>query len=338
MAIIKPSRKFAGSDLKTSNANRYIKEDAKVISFSAKENKEGVHLYILPAYKQDESGAGMWYKAVQIRDNFGDKFKEKYAVSPHFPDPVAHFERNFKLHFPDEAKPVDEVVDGRTIKRYPLYGRIARRVLFNVVPTQKLTDGPHILDLPAFGGASQIMEWQETKDRYGREKPLINDPENACAVMVKLKEGAAGNPWQIVIDPTDRLALPPELADSDNLHNLDEILEYKTAQELIEKLQKLYTPDVFELCMAGYTGGDVVVSGGSPVAKPKPKVKEAAAVVKPTEKVATTVAPGLQFDETVSAEEDQVPFEFVEDETPPPTATARPKMTSGDISAFLRKK
>lgn len=333
MAIIKPSRKFVGSDLKTSNASRYIKEAVKVVSFAAKENKEGLYLYILPAYKLDATGSGVWFKTVQIRDNFGDKFKEKYAVSPHYPDPVAHFERNYKLHFPDLAKVEEEEVEGQKRKKYPPYGRIARRVLFNVALAQKLEAGPQILDLPAFGGASQIMEWQESRDKLGRERPLINDPENACSVYVKLKEKATGNPWQVIVDANDRIPLPENLADSDIIYNLDDILEYKTKEELIDKLQSMFSPDVFDLCMQGY---DLTGSSESPIQTTR-SVRDASATVRPVQKPVPTVAPGLQFED--KSEGDEIPMEYVEDEEPSaPAAVSKPKLSAEGAAAFLRKK
>lgn len=329
MAIIKPSRKFAGSDLKTSNASRYIKESVKVLSFGAKENKDGVHLYILPAYKTDSAGEGVWFKTVTIRDNFGDKFKEKYAVSPNFPDPVAHFERNFKIHFPDESKPIDEEVEGQVRKKYPNYGRIARRVLFNVALARDIDSGPHILDLPAFGGASQIMEWQEGKDRKGNERPLINDPENACSVFIKLKEKVPGNPWQVDVDATDRFPLPDELADSEQIYNLDEILDYKTPAELIEKLKGMYTPDVFDLCMQGYNFGTE-----GPITVPSTKARTPAIVTKPAPTTKAAVAPGLQVDP--DEKEDEIPMTFVEDEGPVEAPPTRPRLSKEDAKSFLQ--
>lgn len=333
MAIIKPSRKFIGSDLKGGGGTKYIKDDVRTLSFSAKENKDGLYVYILPPYKADANGDGVWYKAIKIRDNFGDKFKEKYAISPHYPDPVDHFERNFKLHFPEEAKVVDEIdANGQSRKRYPNYGRKTHRVLYNVGIGDKLSDGAYVLDLPSYMGASQIMDWQESKDARGKERPLINDPDASCAVFVKLKSGGSGNPWQIQVDPNERIKLPAELAESQHLYNLDNVLDYKTPDELIEKLKGMYSPEEFELCMQGYDSGTTSFSVGVQ----KPRVVEGSAVVKPvTPKVtAPSVAPGLQ----VSEEDDKIPMEFVDDDAPVEAPPKRTKLDAAGAAAFLRQK
>jgi hypothetical protein len=328
MAIIKPSRKFIGSDITNKNGSKYIKDGIREVSFKAKENKDGTHLYILPPYTIDRVGSGVWFKAFQIRDNFGDKFKEKYAINPRVSDPVDHFERNFKIHFPGEAK-VMEVTDdqGRARKAYPMYGRKTMRVLYNVAYVNNLAAGNHILDLPSFMGASQIMEWLETKDARGKERPMLNDPTRCIPVFVKLKDGGSGNPWLITPDANDPAALPDELADSDNLYNLEEdVLEYRTPDDLIGKLKEMYRDDVFNLCMHGYPGFDG--GGGSP-AFIKPKASEPA-VEKPSNssKTAPAVSSGGYRKDALN-QEDDIPVEIVEDE--------EPALGKSEAAAFLRR-
>ena len=69
MAIIRASKAFEGSDLKP-RANTYIKADTRTVSFG-KDEKDGVYLFILGAYKEDSNGNGVWYRPLKIRDNFG---------------------------------------------------------------------------------------------------------------------------------------------------------------------------------------------------------------------------------------------------------------------------
>lgn len=286
MAIIKPAKKFAGSDLTNRSSSKYIKDGFKQIMFNTPQNKDGLYLYILPAYKTDPHGDGVWYKAVKVRDNFGEKFKEKYAVGPQ--DPADFFERNFKIHFPEDAKPVDEQDDsGRLRKRYQLYGRTTTRVIYNVGLVDNLSAGPHILDLPNYMGASQLVEWLEKKDSRGREMPMLNDPGACIPIFVKLKDGGSGNPWSIQPDPSNPAVLPDELADSDNLYNLDDAVEYKSRTEIIEKLREMYAPNVFDLCMEGYAQPSTTVAvskaptyqpATAPVVRPKVDVKSAPAI------------------------------------------------------------
>lgn len=306
MPIIKPSKKFIGSDIGNRNATKYVKDGINQVLFNTKENKDGAYLYFLPPYTTDSEGNGVWYKGFRIRDNFGDKFKEKYAVNPRGVDAVEHFERNFKIHFPAEAKAVDETDEkGQTRKRYPLYGRKTNRVLFNVAYCNHLEKGNQVLDLPAYMGASQIIEWLDVKDARGKDRPMLNDPSRMIPVFVKLKDGGSGNPWQIMPDPNDVSTIPDELADSDNLYNLDEdVLEYKTDAELIEKLRNMYKPDLFELCMEGFPGFDkVLVPGFGPVAS-QPVVKAPVARQAPNSAPAiSNVRPAPVVDE----DEDNIP-------------------------------
>lgn len=268
MAIIKPSKKFAGSEMSSGDGGKYILPGTRQVVFNKSQNKDGTYLYFLPAYKADASGNGVWFKVIRVRDNFGDKFKDKYAILDGVADPVAHFERNFKLYYPEDAAVVDEVNEktGRTQKRYPNYGRVTSRVIFNVAYSQKLEEGCHVLDLPAYNGANILTKWLEGKDNRGRERPMINDPARCIPVFVKLNDGG-GAPWEITPDPTDPAELPEQLADSDYLYNLDDIYVVKTAQEKIAKLKEMYTAEIFDQCMAGYAGfeGEKMTSRNNPV-------------------------------------------------------------------------
>jgi hypothetical protein len=300
MAIIKPSRKFVGSEMDSGAGGKYIRPDIKQVLFNKNNNKDGTYLYFLPAYKVDGAGGGVWFKVINVRDNFGDKFKDKYVTIEN--DPVAHFERNFKLHYPEEALVVDETNEktGRTQKRYPNFGRVTRRVVFNVAYSQELEKGAHVLDLPAYNGANILMKWLETKDNRGRERPMLNDPERAIPVFIKLNDGG-GAPWELSPDPTDPGVLPEQLADTDYIYNLDNIFVKKTAVELIAKLKEMYTTEVFEQCMEGYPGfggqgGVKATAASNPTAKaeandaPAPKATKAAPSLKNIPKVNTKKA------------------------------------------------
>lgn len=314
MAIIKPSKKFAGSEMSSGDGGKYIRTDIRQVTFNKNNNKDGTYLYFLPAYKLDNSGAGVWFKVVTVRDNFGDKFKDKYVVLDGN-DPVAHFERNFRLNYPDDAAVVEEMNDktGRTQKKYPNYGRITKRVIFNVAYSQDLEKGCHVLDLPAYNGANILQKWLEGKDNRGRERPMINDPERCIPVFIKLNDGG-GAPWEITPDPTDPAQLPEQLADSDYIYNLDDIFQKKTTQELIAKLKEFYPSEIFEECMEGYagfggSGGTVAKAASNPTAPAKteevaPKVKTAPAL-KNIPKVNTK-----KVDEPAKVDEDDnIPFD-----------------------------
>ena len=327
MAIIKPSKKFAGSNMDPNGGGKYLKPEVRQVSFAKGNHKDGVYLYFLPAYKVDNTGAGVWFKVISIRDNFGEKFKDKYVVNDG-PDPVAHFERNFKLLYPEDAAVVEELNEktGRPMKRYPNYGRVTKRVLFNVAYTTELEKGAHVLDLPAFNGANILMKWMEAPDSRGRERALINDPERCVPVRIKLNDGG-GAPWEIAPDPTDPGALPDQLADSDYLYNLDDVFVRKTNQELIQTLKDSFPPDVFEQCIEGFAGfgngGVKAPAAANPIAV-KPVVDEVAKPAKsapalkniPKAKTATTPAPA-PVAETSEVEEDDIPFDEAQQEVNP---------------------
>lgn len=254
MAIIKPSLKFEGAETgMTQSTTPYIQDHVKKVIFNKNNNQNGVYLYFLSAYRSDSLGNGVWYKSVEIRDNFGDKYKEKYFVQSKENDPAEYFGRNFKLLYPEESKPDTVVNNGKTFKKYPNYGRVTRRVLFNVAYANKLEAGVHVLDLPQANGASQLLDWLSKTDISGKPRPIVNNPEAAFPIFLQLKDSGT-NPWLLNVEASQPAILPEALADSDNLYNLDQILVVKPKEEIISKLRDMYPAHVFDDCMNGYPG------------------------------------------------------------------------------------
>jgi hypothetical protein len=254
MAIIRPSLKFEGSELNlTASAAPYIQDGVRKALFNKTNNQEGAYLYFLPAYKADSAGNGIWYKKIIVRDNFGTGYKEKYYIPNRANDPAEYFANNFKILYPEEAKVTDTEVNGRKFKKYPNFGRVTERVLYNVAFAQNLPAGAHVVDLPLRNGADQLMNWLEGKDMTGNSRRPINDPDRCVPVFVKLKDNSA-NPWVLQVENNSPVQLPEQLADSDYLYNLDDILIVKPKEEIIAKLREMYSADVFEDCMNGYPG------------------------------------------------------------------------------------
>jgi hypothetical protein len=268
MAIIPPSLKFEGSDLNLSQSSTpYIKEVVRRAVFNKSTNKDGAYLYFLPGYKADSNGSGVWFKKIYIRDNFGVNFKEKYYVANRAADPAEYFANNFRMLYPEEAKVTDQEVNGRKFKKYPNYGRVAERVLFNVAFSQNLSSGAHVLDLPLRNGADILMNWLEGVDIHNNPRQPINHHERCVPVFVKLREATA-NPWMIQVESNSPVALPTQLADSDYLYNLDDIFVIKPKEEIISKLREMYPADVFDDCMDGFPGLTRASSQGAVVQKP----------------------------------------------------------------------
>lgn len=254
MAIIRPSLKFEGSELNlTASSAPYIKDSVRRAVFNKTTNQEGAYLYFLPAYKADHEGNGIWYKKVSIRDNFGSNFKEKYYVPNRSSDPAEYFANNFRILYPEDAKVTDQDVNGRKFKKYPNYGRVTDRIVYNVAFAQNLGAGAHVLDLPLRNGADNLMNWLDGRDISGRARQPVNDPDRCVPVFVKLKDGTA-NPWTIQVENNQPVQLPEQLADSDYLYNLDDIFISKSKEEIIAKLREMYSADVFDDCMNGYPG------------------------------------------------------------------------------------
>ncbi len=254
MAIIRPSLKFEGGELNlNSSAAPYIREGVRKALFNKTTNQEGVYVYFLPAYKADNNGNGVWYKRLTIRDQFGTNFKEKYFVENRATDPAEYFANNFRLLYPEDAKVVEQESNGKKYKKYPACGRIAERVIYNVAFSNNLGLGAHVLDLPLRNGADILMNWLEGKDISGNPRQPVNTPERCVPVFIRLKENSQ-NPWMIQVDVSQPVQLPDQLADSDYLYNLDEILVIKSKDDIVAKLREMYAPDVFDDCMNGYAG------------------------------------------------------------------------------------
>ena len=253
MAIIRPSKTFEGSDLGAASiSSPYFDHSVRRAVFSKKVNPDGAYLYFLPAYKLDAKGNGVWYKTITIRDQFGDRFREKYYVADREKDPASYFEKNFRILYPEDAKVVDEEVNGRTFKRYPNYGRTTQRVLFNVAFAKSLSEGTHVLDLPLKNGADHLDKWLRGKTIEGEDRKPFNDPDECYPVMVQMTEGQ--NPWSIVVDTQKARKLPPQLADTDYLYNLDDIMIIKPNEEIVQKLRDMYSSEIFDDCMDGFPG------------------------------------------------------------------------------------
>jgi hypothetical protein len=295
MPVIRPSRTFEGSSAgETSTTTPYIREHVKKVVFNKTQNTNGVYLYFMPAYRLDSRGEGCWFKYVEIRDNFGDRYKEKYWVASRQDDPAEYFGSHHRTLYPEEyATPATVTSNGKTFKKYPNYGRITKRVLYNVAYASNLAAGVHVLDLPQYNGGSVIDSWTKQLDISGNPRPLINDPDAACPVFIRLLD-AGSNPWQINVDASQPAILPEELTLVENLYNLEDILVTKPAHDIIAKLREMYSSDVFEDCMHGYPGltsGQVrghSLAQAEPVGQPQP-MAQSAPVARPVAPVAQPV-------------------------------------------------
>ena len=303
MAVIAPSRSFDGSDLSTNVFGKVIKDGVRTVNFREDKNKEGNFFFILPPYKVDAMGRGVSWKVVSIRDNFGIDVKETYAVPQRCP--IAYFSGRVKQFFPDYAKVEQVQQAGRTVKRYPPFGRLTNKVLFNVGYMQALQLGAHVLTLPQFGGGEHIEAWHRRRMPDGSEAPLLNHPEAAIPVFIQLKKDAVGQPWVVTPEASKTYKLPAELADANFLYNLDEVVHYPETDYLLEKLQSFVPTEIFNRCMQGYqlpnghiigaatsTAG-VAVPSATPVAMPSVGIPSASipgAGTNPTAGMPTTVA------------------------------------------------
>ena len=298
MSIIRAAKVFEGSAL-TQKTATYIKEGIRVVDFKGKD--QGVYLFLLGAYKQDSAGNGVWYRPLKVRDNFGTgMYKKKLAVWP-AGDPVEYFENRVRQFAPDMAKSTKVPgEDGKDRWVYPVWGRNAWRVLYNAALFNKFEAGVHVLDLPMNGGGSVIDEHVKGKQADGSDNPDLTDYQNAIVINVKLDLAAKGQPWKIQISTNKTYNLPVELADSDYLYNLDEVIAYPKKEDVIAELRSLVPSDVFERGFEGYDFGDRVVSMAVP-AKPAP---------------ASIPAP------TTASSSDDIPMEFA---SPVPTTGAIPK-------------
>lgn len=275
MAVIAPSRSFDGSDLSTNVFGKVIKDGVRTVNFREDKNKEGNFFFILPPYKVDAMGRGVSWKVVSIRDNFGIDVKETFAVPQRCP--IAYFSGRVKQFYPDYAKVEQVQQAGRTVKRYPPFGRLTNKVLFNVGYMQALQLGAHVLTLPQFGGGEHIEAWHRRRMPDGSEAPLLNHPDAAIPVFIQLKKDAVGQPWVVTPEASKTYKLPAELADANFLYNLDEVVHYPEIDYLLEKLQSFVPTEIFNRCMHGYQlpNGHVIGSASSggvalPSASPAP--------------------------------------------------------------------
>lgn len=274
MAIFKPNRTFEGST-STSNLYKFIKEGPQVVNFRDERNKSGNHFFILPPYKQDRTGAGVSWKVVDVRIDFGvGDSKERFYSADDCP--INYFEKRVKLLFPAYAAPtVVKREDGQDRKQYGTFGRNQKQVLYNVAYFRDLKAGCHVMHLPWFNAAEKVDEWHRMKTPEGEDNPLVNDPDHALPIWVQLKTGVGvtGNPWLVRVDNSRSYQLPPELCDSDNLYNLDEVLLVPDKNMLIEKLRAVTPTEIFDKCMGDYldrmNGGSVsMASRANPVSAP----------------------------------------------------------------------
>lgn len=261
MAVIAPSRSFDGSDLSTNVFGKVIKDGVRIVNFREDKNKEGNFFFILPPYKVDGMGRGVSWKVVSIRDNFGIDTKETFAVPQRCP--IAYFSGRVKQFYPDYAKVEQIQQAGRTVKRYPPFGRLTNKVLFNVGYMSALQLGAHVLTLPQFGGGEHIEAWHRRRMPDGSEAPLLNHPDAAIPVFIQLKKDAVGQPWVVTPEASRTYKLPEQLADASFLYNLDEVVHYPEIEYLLEKLQSFVPTEIFNRCMQGYQLPNGHVIGGS---------------------------------------------------------------------------
>ena len=256
MSIIRASKRFEGSELKP-RSNTYIKSDVRSVSFG-KEEKDGIFLFILGAYKEDSNGNGVWYRPLKIRDNFGTQMtKEKFAVQPNCP--LEYFENKVRGFAPNMCKPTEtQDENGRIRRTYPAWGRSTWRVLYNAAYFGKFEKGVHVLDLPQSGGASAIDEFVRGQQPDKTDNPDITNYEAAIPVHIKLDLGASGQPWKIRIDGSRVYTLPQELADTDYLYNLDDVINFVPAAALIQKLKEVVPMDIFRKGLDGYDNGGLL--------------------------------------------------------------------------------
>lgn len=337
MAIIRPSLKFAGSDLNLNNtAIPYFKEGVQRAIFNKSNNPEGAYLYFLPAYTQDAEGNGVWFKKISIRDNFGTNYKEKYYVPSRAADPAEYFSNNLRILYPEDAQIREVENNGKKFKQYPLCGRLADRVLYNVAFAQNLELGAYVLDLPLRNGADILMNWLDGKDLSGRQRQPVNNPDRCFPVFVKLKENSA-NPWMIQVDTSEPVALPDQLADSDYLYNLEDALVSKSKEEIIAKLREMYTADVFDDCMNGFPG---LTKSSSPVmpspvqVAPKAEpvvVRPVMNIPKPSMNVQKAETPKINIPSAVVAPE------AVDISSLPPNPMSSPRLSREEALRFINE-
>lgn len=260
MAIITPSRNFAGSELNNESNSNILKPELPAINFRDYQ-KDGVYLFILPSYKVDATGSGVWYKVITLRDNFGIETKERFVELAD--GPIAYFSNQVRNKFPEYGKWQSVERDGQKRNVYPSFGRTTKRTLFNVALAAELHKGAHVIEVPNYGCANIIDEYHKRPGFDGKLPGLICDHTQAKPVFFHLRKDAKGMPWVVSVDTSQSCRLPDELADSDYLHDLDDACIVPDKALLIEKLRLITPGNIFDACMAGYPGLTVAVRGGA---------------------------------------------------------------------------
>lgn len=288
MAVIAPSRSFEGSDLSTSVFGKLVKDGVRTVGFREERNKDGNFFFILPPYKADASGRGVSWKVVSVRDNFGIDVKELYAVPRNCP--VAFFSSRAKQFYPEYTKVEQANVNGRTIKRYPPFGRLTSKVIFNVAYMNNMQLGAHVLTLPQFGGGEHIEAWGRRRMPDGSEAPLLNHPEAAIPVFIQLKKDAVGMPWVVTPEASKTYRLPAELADANYLYNLDDVIYYPEIDYLVDKLHSFIPTDIYNKCMTGYVLPNGITIGNEPTRVLNPGIPTASTAGNPQAFASTAVS------------------------------------------------
>jgi hypothetical protein len=294
MAVIPPSSEFDGSDISDQKFGTLLKSEVRSISFAKNAYPQGVYLYLLPAYKVDSRGRGVWYNPIAVRDNFGDRTKDRYVVWDPDHDPVTYFEYNVKQLYPELAEVKERMGPRGKQKEYPFFGRVSKRVLYNVIFKDNLRAGVHVLELPQSNGASLLDSWQRTPDANGQKRGPLSEPNRCIPVHFQLVVGSGNTPWKINPAPENAVALPAQLADTKNLYNLDNVYIRRTPEELLAKLKQMTHPDIFDACMRGYPGlaTTVTVPDAHPVVMASSPLPVSANVEQPQVKpTAVTSAP-----------------------------------------------
>lgn len=253
MAIIQASREFEGGDISANAYGRIIKEGVRQISFRDDKNRNGNYFFILPAYKVDNRGAGVWYRVISVRREFGiDKGRESYV--PRNDDPINFFENKCRMFYPDFCVPQIVKNNGEERKIQPAFGKISKQLLYNAAYVNELQLGAHVIMLPAHYIGQSIESWCKSTDARGQLRPMLNDSTGATPIKLQIRPqgSVSGNPWLIEIDPSQRFPLPEQLADTDYLYNLDDVVHHYEDEYLINKLKSIVPNDIFEKCMTGH--------------------------------------------------------------------------------------
>jgi hypothetical protein len=232
--------------------------------------------------------------------------------------------------------------------------------LFNAAYKNDLSAGAHVLEVPQYGCADVIDKWCQDESQ-----PLINNYKAAIPVNFHMDLKKGGNPWNVTIRAHEQFELPEQLADSDYIYNLDDVVLYPTKQELYDKLRKITPSEIFAKCMADYedpevnTSSKLTVSSAPPATTSTSAVGPVTAVASPRPVAATTIAPARATSPAVAPafnipkagggskpapvaapkaaapEEDNVPFDDDADAPRPPVPTTG--VSIEQAKAFLKQ-